>query len=59
MSLVKNKYDKNNFNEKLSCSSVFIEISHYEEDKLLKTETFPMTHFLGSSEKEFKKISYN
>ena len=52
MSLVRNKYDKNNFNEKLSCSSVFIEISHYEEDKLLKTETFPMTHFLGSSEKE-------
>ena len=40
MSLVRNKYDKNNFNEKLSCSSVFIEISHYEEDKLLKKRHF-------------------
>lgn len=59
MSLIKNKYDKNNFNEKLSSSSVFIEISHYEDDKLLKTETFPMTHFLDTSENEFKKISYN
>ena len=28
-----------------ACNSMFIKISHYNDDKLLKTETFPMVHF--------------
>ena len=55
---LKNFTNENNENA-LNNNCTFIEIKHYEDDKLLKTETFPMTHFLGSSEKEFKKISYN
>ena len=35
-----------NVDEKLNCNSMFIKISHYKDDKLLKTETFPMIHFL-------------
>jgi hypothetical protein len=45
--------------EKLNCNSMFIKISHYEDDKLLKTETFPMIHFLEAFESQFKKIRYN
>ena len=44
---------------KLNCNSMFIEISHYEKDKLLKTETFPMIHFLEAFESEFKRVRYN
>ena len=48
-----------NVDEKLNCNSMFIKISHYEDDKLLKTETFPMIHFLEAFESQFKKIKYN
>ena len=48
-----------NVDEKLSSNSMFIKISHYEDDKLLKTETFPMIHFLEAFETQFKKIRYN
>ena len=42
-----------------ACNSMFIKISHYNDDKLLKTETFPMVHFLESFTNEFEKIRYN
>ena len=45
--------------KQISNNSVYIEISHYDNDRLLKTETFPMTHFLEGFEKEFKKVRYN
>ena len=48
-----------NVDEKLNCNSVFIKISHYDDNKLLKTETFPMIHFLEAFESQFKKIRYN
>ena len=48
-----------NVDEKLNCNSMFIKISHYEDDKLLKTETFPMIHFLEAFESQFKKVRYN
>ena len=37
----------------------FIEIKHYEKDKLLKTETYPLIHFLEGFENEFKRVRYN
>tara|TARA_B100000029_G_scaffold478795_1_gene525237 strand:+ start:1126 stop:1299 length:174 start_codon:yes stop_codon:yes gene_type:complete len=37
----------------------YIEISHYDDDKLMKTETFPLSHFLEGFEKEFKRVRYN
>tara|TARA_Y100001968_G_C19135708_1_gene608988 strand:+ start:447 stop:635 length:189 start_codon:yes stop_codon:yes gene_type:complete len=46
---------KNDF--KNNCT--FIEIKHYENDKLLKTETYPLIHFLEGFENEFKRVRYN
>ena len=43
----------------LKNNCTFIEIKHYEKDKLLKTETYPLTHFLEGFENEFKRIRYN
>lgn len=48
-----------NINEQVGSNCIFIEISHYEDDKITKTETFPMIHFLEGFEKEFKKVRYN
>ncbi|MAI28728.1 MAG: hypothetical protein CMP38_00825 [Rickettsiales bacterium] len=59
MSLNKQNLKNVNVDKKLNCNSMFIKISHYEEDKLLKTETFPMIHFLEAFESEFKKVRYN
>ena len=43
----------------LKNNCTFIEIKHYEKDKLLKTETYPLTHFLEGFENEFKRVRYN
>ena len=59
MSLNKQVLKDVNVDEKLNCNSMFIEISHYKDDKLQKTETFPMIHFLESFESEFKRVRYN
>ena len=59
MSLNKQSLKNVSVDEKLNCNSMFIEISHYEKDKLLKTETFPMIHFLEAFESEFKRVRYN
>ena len=37
----------------------YIEITHYENNKFLKTETYPLTHFLEGFENEFKRVRYN
>ena len=59
MSLNKQNQKNVNVDDMLNCNSVFIKISHYDKDKLLKTETFPMIHFLEAFESEFKKVRYN
>jgi len=59
MSLNKQNLKNINVDEKLNCNSMFIKISHYDDDKLLKTETFPMIHFLEAFESQFKKVTYN
>ena len=48
----------NQINDKnvLKNNCTFIEIKHYEKDKLLKTETYPLTHFLEGFENEFKRM---
>ena len=37
----------------------YIEITHFEDNKLLRTETYPLTHFLEGFENEFKRVRYN
>ena len=36
-----------------------IKISHFKDDKLKKTETFSVMHFLDSDTAELKEIKYN
>ena len=59
MSLEKQISNNGHLGEEPNTNSVYIEISHYDNDRLLKTETIPMTHFLEGFEKEFKKVRYN
>jgi hypothetical protein len=59
MSLNKQGLKNVNIDEKLNCNSMFIKISHFKDDKLQKTETFPMIHFLEAFESQLKKVRYN
>ncbi len=56
---LKNYASENNQKNAVKGNSTFIEIKHYEDDKLLKTETYPLTHFLEGFENDFKKVTYN
>tara|TARA_B100000003_G_scaffold91501_1_gene82055 strand:+ start:254 stop:442 length:189 start_codon:yes stop_codon:yes gene_type:complete len=58
MNLKKYSDQKSN-NNALENNCTFIEINHYENDKLLKTETYPLSHFLEGFENEFKRVRYN
>ena len=59
MNLNKQGLKNVNIDEKLNCNSMFIKISHFKDDTLQKTATFPMLHFLEAFESEFKRIRYN
>ena len=59
MSLNKLGLKNVNIDERLNCNSMFIRISHFKDDKLQKTETFPMIHFLEAFESQLKKVRYN
>ncbi len=54
-----NKEITNEDSNNVSGHYTYIEISHYDDDKLLKTETYPLSHFLEGFEKEFKRVRYN
>ena len=56
---LKNQTNQHNQKEVLKNNCFFIEIKHYEKDKLLKTETYPLIHFLEGFENEFKRVRYN
>ena len=56
---LKNYTSQNNDNNALESNCTFIEIKHYKNDKLLKTETYPLIHFLEGFENEFKRVRYN
>ena len=56
---LKNYTNENSSKNVIKNNCTFIEIKHYEKDKLLKVETYPLTHFLEGFENEFKKVRYN
>ena len=56
---LKNHIDTNNHKNAEENNCTFIEIQHFKDDKLLKTETYPLIHFLEGFENEFKKVRYN
>ena len=51
--------DQKSNNNAVENNCTFIEINHYKNDKLLKTETYPLSHFLEGFENEFKRVRYN
>ena len=44
---LKNYTNENSSKNVIKNNCTFIEIKHYEKDKLLKVETYPLTHFFG------------
>ena len=57
--MIKNKHIKSKHSDEQILSSPMIEISHFEEDKHIKTETFPLMHFMDSNTRDLKQIRYN
>ena len=51
--------NKHKSDKALKNNYTYIEITHYKDDKFLKTETYPLTHFLEGFENEFKRVRYN
>tara|TARA_B100001996_G_scaffold213778_1_gene164180 strand:- start:212 stop:385 length:174 start_codon:yes stop_codon:yes gene_type:complete len=52
--------ETNNFeSDGQNLNAPIIKISHYEDDKLLKTETYPVVHFLDFNSHQFKKVNYS
>ena len=56
---MKNKYQNNIKSDRKIFDTPMIKITHYENDRTIKTETFPIIHFLDNVSKGLKKISYN
>jgi len=52
---IKNK----EFGNSISNLNPVIKISHYDDDKHIKTEVFPVAHFLDQSSREIKKLRYS
>ena len=40
-------------------SAPIIKISHYDEDKHIKTDIYPISHFLDSESKKMKVLRYS
>ena len=57
--MTKNKHIKTNHSDEQILNSPMIEISHFEENKHVKTETFPLMHFMDSNFRDLKQIRYN
>jgi len=54
-----NSETKNFKSDGQNLNTPVIKISHYEDDKLLKTETYPVVHFLDFNCHQFKKVNYS
>ena len=50
---------KKEMNLETPSSGPIIKISHYEEDKHVKTDIFPISHFLDRESKNMKVIRYS
>ena len=40
-------------------SNPVIKITHFEKDKCVKTDIFPISHFLDKSSREIKSVVYS
>ncbi len=46
-------------NENILNSNPVIKISHFDDDKHVKTDVYPVSHFLDKSSREIKSITYS
>ena len=55
-----NKYLRSNeIKDSIPNSNPVIEITHFDNDKFVKTDVYPVSHFLDRSSKEIKSIVYS
>ena len=57
--MTKNKHIRANNSDEQILNPPMIEICHFEEDKHIKTETFPLMHFMDSNTRDLKQVRYN
>ncbi len=46
-------------NENVSKLNPVIKISHFDDDKHVKTDVYPVSHFLDKSSREMKSLRYS
>ncbi len=51
------KIKETNFN--ISGSNPVIKISHFDDDKHVKTDVYPISHFLDQTSKEIRTLRYS
>ena len=56
---MKEQYKSYEANQNMAASNPVIKISHYDDDKHIKTDTFPVSHFLDQTSKEMKTLKYS
>ena len=49
----------NTKNYSLTTLNPMIKITHFDEDKLVKTDVFPLSYFLDYSTKDLKRVRYS
>ena len=55
-----NKYIRSNkIKDSIPNSNPVIEITHFDNDKFVKTDVYPISHFLDRSSREIKSIVYS
>ena len=55
-----NKYIRSDeIKDSILNSNPVIKITHFDNDKLVKTDVYPISHFLDRSSREIKSIVYS
>ena len=55
----KEEIKSNTKNYSVTTLNPMIKITHFDEDKHVKTDVFPLSYFLDHSTKEFKRVRYS
>ena len=55
-----NKYIRSDeIKDSILNSNPVIKITHFDNDKLVKTDVYPISHFLDKSSREIKSVVYS
>ena len=56
---MKEEMKSNIKNYSVTTLNPMIKITHFDKNKHVKTDVFPLSHFLDNSTKEFKRVRYS